>query len=112
MFYALVIDEYGGDFSFWIQEENTLCSYTDEDDKQKRHFARCLEDYLQAGDNKVGLPSEAAPWVFVEGSSEEEIKAGNHKVIVKLHKGDKDSLWELYQWASSNCTMFRIEIDY
>lgn len=108
MRYALRVVEFGEKAHYVCSEHNTKFYGTDE----KRIFQNCLELYLQEQEGSVGCPDKKNPWIFVKSESEQDILNGLGEVIKILHNEDKDSLWELYDWASGSCTMFRIVVDY
>jgi hypothetical protein len=103
MLYGLEVNE-----TFWFCDttERFAPSYGAVTDK--RAFECCLEEYLQDTEGYCSLPRENNPWKFYIGTSKEEIEQGNGELIVTLHQGNKDALWELYQWA--NC--LRIHVSY
>lgn len=107
MLYAL---EICGEFWFCDTTKRFAPEYGSVTDK--RAFESCLEDYLQDSEGECSLPRESNPWKFYCGETKEKIEQGEGELIVALHCGNKDSLWELCQWVSGCCTCLRIRVDY
>ena len=79
---------------------------------EKNAFHTCLEEYLQDGEGRCSLPRQTDPWEFYKGSSQEEIEQGKGELIVTLHEGSKEALWDLVKWVNGPCTMLQIKVDY
>lgn len=107
MIYGLKI---GNSFWFCDTTKQFAPSYGPVTDKTA--FCSCLEDKLQEGEGECSLPRETNPWTFYKGESKEQIEQGNGELIVTLHRGNKEALWDLVDWVSGPCTMLRIKTDY
>lgn len=107
MVYGLNID---GSWYFCIPSRRFAPSWGDV--KQRDAFETCLEEYLQSYEGSCGLPTEAEPWQFYSGESQEELVEGKGTLIVSLHRGNKEALWDLYKWCSGRCVGFEIRVDY
>lgn len=108
MIYGLEIDE---EFYICDPDQRFLPTFQPRP-TPKRIFGVCLEDYLQGVDGSCSLPRQDSPWRFWRAQSEEAIKAGRGELVIELHKGNKDSLWELIDWLNGSCTAVRVMTDY